>query len=139
VAEAIAELVVPATAPYTKISGFDMNTDKTIAYLADTEAGIQKYAKSRGAWKLAYNFTIPQNIPADENNAAGCFGLVADFSGATPVIYATTTEGYGGSVNSNRVVRIVDTGAGAAVTTVAQAGSTNIVFRGIDYTPESGR
>ncbi len=132
------ELVVPASAPYTKNVGFDMSPDKSIAYMSDTVAGIQKYVKSGGAWKLACNFAIPQNIPAAENHAAGCFGLVVDFSGAAPVIYATTTEGYGGSVNSNRVVRIVDTNATAVVTTVAQCMSTNMAFRGIDFTPESG-
>ncbi len=132
--------VVKAQAPYVKNAGFDINPAGTIAYLADTAAGIQKYVKTdgtNGTWKFAYNFAIPQNIPADQNHLAGCFGLVADFSGPAPVIYATTTEGWGGSVNSNRVVRIVDTNASAAVTTIAQAGSTNIVYRGIDFTPES--
>jgi hypothetical protein len=62
-----------------------------------------------------------------------------DFSGAAPVIYATTTEGYGGTVNSNRVVRIVDTNVTAVVTTVAQATGDNIAFRGVDFTPEAGR
>jgi hypothetical protein len=136
-AEAAIELVVPAIAPYTKIVGFDMNPEKTIAYLCDTEAGIQKYVKSGGAWKLAYNFAIPQNISAAENHATGCFGLAVDFSGTAPVIYATTTEGYGGCINSNRVVRIVDTNANALITTLAQSANTNIAFRGIDFTPES--
>lgn len=54
------------------------------------------------------------------------------------MIYATTTEGYNGTVNSNRVVRIVDTSAAAAVTTVAQSPSAEIAFRGIDFTPEAG-
>jgi hypothetical protein len=128
-------LLVPATPPYTKNVEFDMNPDKTVAYMSDTSAGIQKYVKSGATWKLAYNFAIPQNIPAAENHATGCFGLVVDFNGPAPVIYATTTEGYGGCVNSNRVVRIVDTNATAAVTTVAQARSANIAFRGIDFTP----
>ena len=132
------DLVVPAAPPYAKIAGFDMNPDKTIAYVADTVAGIQKYVKSGGAWKLVYNFAILQNIPAAENHTTGCFGLVVDFSGVAPVIYATTTEGYGGMVNSNRVVRIVDTNATAIVTTLAQSGSANIAYRGIDFTPEAG-
>ena len=132
-------LLVPAASAYTKISGFDMNPEKTIAYLADNAAGIQKYVKSGADWKLANNFAIPQNIPAAENHAAGCFGLAVDFSGAAPVIYATTTEGYGGTVNSNRVVRIVDTNATAVVSTVAQSHSANIAFRGIDFTPEAGK
>jgi hypothetical protein len=106
--------------------------------MSDTMAGVQKYVKSGLVWKLAYNFAIPQTIPAAENHATGCFGLVVDFGGAAPVIYATTTEGYGGTVNSNRVVRIVDTNATAAVTTIAQCTSTNMAFRGIDFTPEAG-
>jgi len=129
--------VVPAEPPYTRIAGFDMNPAGTIAYTADTAAGVQKYVKTGGAWKFAYNFSIPQNIPALQNRGTGCFALVVDFSGPAPIIYATTTEGYGGCVNSNRVVQIVDTNAMATVTTLAQAGSTNIAYRGIDFTPES--
>jgi len=60
-----------------------------------------------------------------------------DFSSSTPIIYATTTEGYNGCVNSNRVVQIVDTNASATVTTVAQSPSENIVYRGIAFTPQS--
>lgn len=129
------ELVIPAATAYKKVVGFDINTAGTVAYMTDTAAGIQKYVKSNEKWTFAYNFSIPQNIPKDQNTSAGCFGLVVDFSGAAPIIYATTTEGYGGSVNSNRVVRIVDTNSTAAVTTMVQAGSTNIAFRGIDFTP----
>ena len=136
--DAVIDLVIPTAEPFTKIAGFDMNPAKSIAYTADTVAGIQKYVKSGGAWKMAYNFAIPQTIPAAENHGTGCFGLVVDFSGSAPVIYATTTEGWDGSVNSNRVVRIVDTNATAAVTTVAQAPGDKIAFRGIDFTPESG-
>jgi hypothetical protein len=136
-ADATIDLVVPVAVPYTKNVGFDLNSDKTIAYMSDTVAGIQKYVKAGLAWKLAYNFAVPQNIPAAENHATGCFGLTVDFSGAAPVIYATTTEGYGGTVNSNRVVRIVDTNANAVVTTLAQCTSTNMAFRGIDFTPEA--
>jgi hypothetical protein len=130
------KLEVKAREPYTKIAGFDINPEHTIAYTADTMAGIQKYVKTNGAWQFACNFSIPQTIPATENNSTGCFGVVVDFSGAAPIIYATTTEGYKGCVNSNRVVEIVDTGATAKVTTVAQAGSTKIAYRGIDFAPE---
>jgi hypothetical protein len=128
--------VVSVQEPYTKIAGFDMNADGTIAYVADTEAGIQKYVKTGGAWKFAYNFAIPQNIPGALNRGNGCFGLVVDFSGHNPIIYATTTEGYNGCVNSNRVVQIVDSGASAPVRTIAQAPSEKIAYRGIDFTPE---
>ena len=129
-------LVVPTAEQFKKVVGFDMNPAGTVAYTSDTSAGIQKYVKSGGTWAYAYNFAIPQVIPADQNNASGCFGLAVDFNGKDPVIYATTTEGYGSSVNSNRVVKIVDTGAKAPVVTLACTGSTNMVFRGLDFTPE---
>jgi hypothetical protein len=129
--------VVQAESPYNKIAGFDINPEETVAYTADAVAGIQKYVKTGGVWKFAYNFSIPQNIPASKNRGTGCFALVVDFSGPAPVIYATTTEGYGGSVNSNRVVQVVDTNAMATVTTLAQAGSVNIAYRGVGFTPES--
>ncbi len=135
-ANARTNLVVPAEAPYTKNAGFDMNSAGTIAYMSDTASGIQKYAKSGGTWKFAYSFSIPQTIPEDLNNAKGCFGLAVDFSGPAPIIYATTTEGYGGGINSNRVVRIIDTNATATVVTLARAGSAEMAFRGIDFTPE---
>jgi hypothetical protein len=93
--------------------------------------------KSAAGWKLAYNFTIPQNIPPAVNHELGCFAVAVDFSGPAPVIYATTTEGYSGCVNSNRVVQIVDTGANSAVTTIAQTPSANIAYRGIALTPGS--
>ena len=129
-------LQVPVEKPYVKIAGFDLSPDGNTAYTADVDQGIQKYVKADGAWKLAYHFAIPQNIPAAANNMEGCFAVTVDFSGANPVIYATTTEGYGGSVNSNRVVQIVDTGASSAVTTVAQSPSGNIAYRGIAFTPD---
>jgi hypothetical protein len=135
---AVLKLLVPTAPAYKKTCGFDLNPAGTIAYLADTMAGIQKYVNTNGAWKFAYNFAIPQVIPDAVNNGTGCFGLTVDFSGAAPVIYATTTEGWD-IMNSNRLVRIVDTGAGSAVTTVAQAASTNSVFRGLEFTPEPSK
>jgi hypothetical protein len=135
-ADAAMHLVIPAAAAYTANVGFDINPAGTIAYMSDTISGVQKYVKTNGDWKFAYNFSIPQSIPKALNHATGCFGLVVDFSGPAPIIYSTTMEGYG-SMNSNRVVRIVDTDPSAAVTTIAQAASTNIVYRGITFTPEA--
>lgn len=136
-ADALVELVVPTSDQFEKTTAFDMDPQGKVAYVADVTAGVQKYAKAGSEWKFEYNISIPHTIPAKLNNNTGCFGLVADFSGHDPVLYATTTEGYGGSVNSNRVVRIVDTGAKATFTTIAQCTSTNIAFRGIDFTPEN--
>jgi hypothetical protein len=130
------KLEVPVEKSYGKIAGFDLNKQGTIAYTADVNQGIQKYVKGDNGWKFAYNFSIPQNIVPSANNAAGCFGVAVDFSGKAPIIYATTTEGYNGAVNSNRVVQIVDMGANSPVTTIAQANSVNIAYRGIDFTPQ---
>ncbi len=135
-AGATAALAIPSAPGFERCASFDINPAENVAYIADTAAGVQKYAKTDGQWKLAYSFSVPQTIPKVQNNAAGCFGLVVDFSRTAPVIYATTTEGYGNSVNSNRVIRIVDTNSSAWVLTVAQAGSTNVAFRGIAFTPE---
>jgi len=134
-ADAAINLMVPAESVYNKVAGFDISPGGNIAYMSDAAAGVQKYVKSGETWKFAYNFAIPQNIPKNLNNSAGCFGLLVDFSGAAPVIYATTTEGYGDAVNSNRVVRIVDTSSTAVVTTLVQAGSASIAFRGLAFTP----
>lgn len=128
-------LVVAAAADYKKTGGFDISPAGDVAYMADVKEGIQKYVKTGGEWKFAYNFAIPQTIPADQNTATGCFAVVADFSQTNPVVFATTTEGYNGAVNSNRVVRIVDTGEKSAVTTLVQATSTNICYRGIEFAP----
>lgn len=128
-------LVVQSDPAYSKIAGFDMNPQGTIAYTADAEKGIQKYVKDGGQWKFAYSFSIPQNIPDAENHEKGCFALTVDFSKPAPIIYATTTEGYNGCVNSNRVVQIVDTNSSATVTTLAQSPSDNIAYRGIAFTP----
>ena len=135
--DATLNLVVPAKKQYAKIAGFDINPQATIAYTADVDNGIQKYVKSNGTWQFAYNFSIPQVIPEAVNHGDGCFAVAVDFSGASPIVYATTTEGYNGSVNSNRVVQIVDTGANATVTTIAQSKSDEIAYRGIDFTPGS--
>ena len=55
----------------------------------------------------------------------GARGVAVDFSGAHPVIYATTAE-----ASANRLVSITDTGAASTVTTLATAG-VNQIFRGV--------
>src|SRR5207247_7962748 len=55
--------------------------------------------------------------------------VTADFSGATPLVYAVTTE-----ADNNQIVGISDTGAGATGTVVAWAGA-NQTFRGLRLGP----
>jgi hypothetical protein len=62
----------------------------------------------------------------------GARGVAVDFSGAYPVIYATTAE-----ATTNRLVSITDTGAMATVTTLATAGF-NQLFRGLSLAPNAG-
>ncbi len=103
---------------------FDINPELTIAYVADQRnnaGGIQRWTNSGSAWILAYTFAT----------GAGAFGVVADFSGAAPIVYATTGES-----SSNRLVRIVDTNSTAAVSMLALAGGERL-FRGIDFAPHS--
>lgn len=151
-------LAVPTPEPYNHVSGFVVNAPGNLAYTADEFSGIQKYVKTGNDWKLACSFYIPGyegphtgilTNAASTQIHAGCFGLAADFSGAHPVVFATTTEsiGYGtANVNQNRLIRIDDTNnvtTGAVVTnfgvTLARAAGTNISFRAIDFAPEARR
>jgi hypothetical protein len=106
---------------------FALNSNATLAYLADDTlkgvGGIQRWDFSGGAWKMTYAFTSLTNI--------GARGVAVDFSGAQPVIYATTAES-----STNRLVAITDTGAAAAATMLATAG-VNQIFRGVAFAPDA--
>jgi hypothetical protein len=112
-----------SSSPYS----FAINAAGTVAYIADDSAvasggGIQKWGNNAGTWSLAYTLT---------NAGTGSRGLTVDFSGANPVVYATTTES-----STNRLIAITDIGSGSPATTLAIAAS-NTVFRGVAFTPES--
>ncbi len=105
---------------------FTLNPGMTLAYIADDRAtaagGIQRWDFNGSAWSLTYTLsTGVANI--------GARGIAVDFSGADPVIYATTAEG-----TANRLIAITDTGASSAATTLATA-PANEIFRGLDFTP----
>jgi hypothetical protein len=98
----------------------------TIAYVADdttsSAGGIERWDLSGSTWSLTYTLgTGAANI--------GARGLAVDFSGANPVIYATTAEG-----TANRLITITDTGAASTAATLATA-SANEIFRGLEFTP----
>ncbi|MGP8200266.1 MAG: immunoglobulin domain-containing protein [Limisphaerales bacterium] len=141
-------LVVPASAQYPNVEGFDMNPQRNTAYMADNTFGIQKYIEVDGNWTLACSFAMTNNTstgtPVYPGSYTGCFGLVVDWSGANPVVFATTTEGNGGYANSNRLVRINDDynftdgqvhDVSADLVTLATGWSGNIAFRGLAWTP----
>ena len=158
-------LEIPAVAPYTACIGFDINPQNTVAYLADSTYGIQKYVKAGLSWKLAYNLSIPgynglmtgiMTNAAATNVLSGCFSVTVDWSGTNPVVYATTTDtGYAGSTYyGNRVIRINDTNAVASgtniilttnmniLTTVVKPPGdglnqlTNVVYKSVTFTPD---
>jgi hypothetical protein len=113
-----------ASSPYQ----FAIAPSLTYGYIADDRAGtagggIQKWTFSGFSWTLAYTFTT--------STTQGARGLVVDFSGTNPVIYATTSE-----ATANRLISIVDGGsvATSTLTTLATA-TTNAIFRGVAFTP----
>jgi hypothetical protein len=111
-----------SSSPY----GFYFNTGMTVCYVADDRnpasgGGIQKWIYSSGTWTLAYTLGTGANY--------GARGVVANFSGPAPRIYATTSEG-----SLNRLVAINDAGAGSTATTLATA-AANSLFRGLAFSP----
>jgi hypothetical protein len=107
---------------------FAFNPSFTTAYVADDtltgKGGVQRWDFNGGAWVMSYAFAGITNI--------GARGVAVDFSGAHPLIFATT-----GEATSDRLVSITDTGAASTVTTLATAGG-NQLFRGVALTPYTG-
>jgi len=112
---------------------FQINPVLGVAYVADDRTianggGIIKYASSGGTWSSVY--TLGTTTGSATNY--GARGLTVDWTGANPIIYATTAED-----SANRLIRIVDTNASAGATLVAAA-PANTVFRGLDFAPGVG-
>jgi hypothetical protein len=117
-----ATLVVAAASPY----GFSISPDGNTMYVADDRAsafgGIYKFTKSGSTWSQSY-------LLGTGANNIGARGLMADFSGENPIIYATSAE-----TSANRIIKITDAGSTSTSTTLATA-ATNYVFRGLDFSP----
>ncbi|MBU6342577.1 MAG: hypothetical protein KGS48_13870, partial [Bacteroidetes bacterium] len=110
---------------------FIFNAAGTICYLADDRTianggGIQKWTFSGGIWSLAYT------LATGSGSTVGARGVTADFSGANPIVYATTTE-----TSANRLIKITDTGASSGATaTILVTAAANTVFRGLAFAPQ---
>ncbi len=120
---------MPATGTHSPYS-FSISPDGNTLYIADDGAasaggGIQKWTFSGSTWSLAY--TLLNN----GSTTTSTRGLAVDWSGANPVIYATTT-----ATSANNLIKVVDTGSGSTATTIATA-PTFTVYRGVDFTPAS--
>ena len=106
-------------------SDFTFNANMTIAYVANTgsgaNGGISRYNFNGTSWTLAYTL--------DSNTAMN--GVVANFSGTDPIIYATTESG-------TSLVEITDAGVGTTSgATVLDTAGSNEAFRGLEFAPES--
>jgi hypothetical protein len=109
-------LVLPDANP----SAFAFNSSMTVAYVADTSAGIERYSFNGTAWVL--NYTL--------DSGTGINGLAVNFSGANPEIFATTESG-------KHLIEITDTGSGSTATTLASVDGTTEAFRGLSFAPGS--
>lgn len=121
------------------IKGFCVNTNLTIAYVVDMRTianggGIYRYngdgSGTNGSW--TYQYTIINNLFAD----GGAFQeIVADFSGANPILYATAGSGatFGAGAGTN-LVSAIDTGAATTFTLLATTPITT-PFRGLTFAP----
>ena len=125
----------------SSIYDFAINPAGTVAYVCDDSAlasggGIQKWTNSGATWAKAFTFGSSANT-ASNNLTAGCRGLAVDFSGANPVIYATTAD------TATKVIKISDTSAftaggdSADQATILATAPANIAFRGVALAPPS--
>jgi hypothetical protein len=138
----------PGAIPTTKAAGnlvvpengaafaFVFNPAGNVCYVADSTAGIEKWAFTNGTtWTESFVFNTNNGVGAP---TFGCEGVAVDFSGANPVIYATTSE------PTNRLLVITDTSSFMSTndtvdqaTTLASAPGTNttVSFRGVALAP----
>lgn len=117
----ITGLVGQGTSPYAFAISPGVLTSGSIAYVADTGIGVQKFTYDGTVWSLAYNITT----------GAGTTGLGVDFSGANPIIHAN---------NPTSIFKFTDTGSAGAASIIATSG-TNFAFRGLAFVtpvPEPG-
>ncbi|TAK94045.1 MAG: HYR domain-containing protein [Verrucomicrobia bacterium] len=121
--------VIPSSgSPYS----FAFDATGNTAYIADDTqsalGGVLRYTNSAGTWTLEYRL-------GSGSTNAGARGLTVDWSGANPVIYATTSDNVPQQGNpANRFIRIEDTGSNSVAQTLVTA-SANTSFRGIAFTP----
>lgn len=106
--------------------GFTFNPGMTTLYVAiensATSGGIQKWTFNGSSWSLAYTL----------DSSVGFDWVTGNFSGANPVLYATSFAGTGG----NSIYTITDTGSGSGATlldTIAASSSVAGDFDGIVF------
>jgi len=108
--------------------GFAINPAMTIAYVINNSAsssggGVQRFNWNGSAWVYAY--TLSYTLTSSDV----LYFMTADFSGANPIIYATSGES-----TANKLVTVTDTGAGSTFKSLATAPSGD-AFRGVVLAP----
>ena len=109
---------------------FSISSDSATAYVADDRVGsagggVQKWTRSGSTWTLQYTLHT--------GSYSGMRGLLVDWSGTNPVIYATNATP--GSVPGNdSLLTVTDAGSSSAFTLLATA-AANYVFRGVAWAP----
>jgi hypothetical protein len=108
-------LFIPGSTPT------DMAVDPTgtIIYLG-TSIGVMRYQFDGSQWNFAYTLVV-----------GAVRYITVDFSGAMPIVYATTSDS-----TYNRLLAIVDNSGQANVTTLLTAG-VNQNLRGVRFGPDS--
>lgn len=102
---------------------FSMNTSKTVAYVADSTAGISKYTSSNAGATWVRNGTYANTL----TGSLGTTGLTVDWSNPNaPTVYASSPT---------NLYKLTDTGGSGAAsygtaTNLATA-ATNTAFRGV--------
>jgi hypothetical protein len=124
-----ASIVINTAGPSTVSASpyeFYFNPAMTVCYVADDRTfanggHIMKFVNTGSAWTYTYSLST---------GTTSARGVIADFSGANPIVYATTSE-----TSNNRLVAIEDIGAGSSFTLLATSGNTNTAFRGLSFAP----
>jgi hypothetical protein len=114
---------------------FAVNPAGTILYGCDdrnpngdgSTGGIRRYDLVSGSWVFSYTLTNGLLSGTTLRH------MTVDFSGANPVLYATTST-VGSSPAQNLLVKVVDTGYQSGFITLASAGG-NQTFKGVKFGP----
>lgn len=107
----------------TSPSAFAVNAAETVIYSADdrnTAGGIFRWTLSGSTW--AATDTLKPNYK-------GVRGLTVDWSGAYPIVFATTTD--------NKLIQWIDSNNSSHIYTVLATAGTNEAYRGVTLAPKS--
>ena len=130
------QTATPVITGYTNASpnGFSISPDGCTIYIADdgnsgniNSRGILKFIKTGSTWSTTptYKYT------------AYTRGLVVDYSGSLPKIFATIAPN--SSNPCNQIIAVEDNGSSMSLLTgfTTQTAATNYRYSGIDFTPNS--